>query len=153
MSSLPPSPSADEAIPTLAYARVRDARNGMAVHALVAGLVSLAFPPLGIVALVLGIIALIRSRNLPEPHNRTGTATVAVGLGILSLFVLVMIVPGLLRPACTISPRAICSFNLRCIGDGLKVYSNDNLDWYPTVPFRAPPETGSPDVTSVAFIG
>jgi prepilin-type processing-associated H-X9-DG protein len=52
--------------------------------------------------------------------------------------------------------RAICASNLRGIGQGMKVYSNDNQDWYPTPSF-AGVDANEPTDTSgahqVSFIG
>jgi prepilin-type processing-associated H-X9-DG protein len=46
----------------------------------------------------------------------------------------------------------VCASNLRGIGQALKVYANDNLDWYPVTPFSEPAATlGS--TMEVTFIG
>jgi hypothetical protein len=41
---------------------------------------------------------------------------------------------------------------VRGIGQGMKVYSNDNQDWYPTALYKEPTSTGIND-TAVSFVG
>jgi hypothetical protein len=38
------------------------------------------------------------------------------------------------------SKQAVCGANLRGLGQGIKIYANDNRDWYPHHYFQKPPE-------------
>lgn len=57
-----------------------------------------------------------------------------VVVAIIALLISILL-PSLSR-AREITKRAVCSSNLRGIGQGAKVYSNDNYDNYPTVVFE-----------------
>ena len=56
-----------------------------------------------------------------------------VVVAIIALLISILL-PSLAR-AREIAKRAVCSANLKGIGTGCKVYSNDNYDWYPIAPF------------------
>ncbi len=73
-----------------------------------------------------------------------------VVVAIIALLISILL-PSLSR-AREITKRAVCASNLRGIGQGFKVYSNDNSDWYPIAPYADPPSTGTPDQTSETFI-
>ena len=70
MSTLPPGPPLD-ATP-IGYATPPDARNGLAVAALVLGILGLVLMcfPVGLVGLILGIVALVRANALPAHKGR-----------------------------------------------------------------------------------
>ncbi len=73
-----------------------------------------------------------------------------VVVAIIALLISILL-PSLSR-AREITKRAVCASNIRGIGQGMKVYSNDNYDWYPTAPFAR--ATGNlPNETGVQFIG
>jgi prepilin-type N-terminal cleavage/methylation domain-containing protein len=57
-----------------------------------------------------------------------------VVVAIIALLISILL-PSLAR-AREIAKRAVCASNMRGIGQGMKVYANDNFDWYPTAPFR-----------------
>ncbi len=57
-----------------------------------------------------------------------------VVVAIIALLISILL-PSLAR-AREITKRAVCASNLRGIGQGMKVYSNDNYDWFPTSPFN-----------------
>ena len=73
-----------------------------------------------------------------------------VVVAIIALLISILL-PSLAR-AREIAKRAVCSANLKGIGTGLKVYANDNYDWYPIAPFEAM-ATSDENQTAVSFIG
>ena len=56
-----------------------------------------------------------------------------VVVAIIALLISILL-PSLSR-AREITKRAVCASNLRGIGQSMKVYANDNTDWYPAAPF------------------
>jgi prepilin-type N-terminal cleavage/methylation domain-containing protein len=73
-----------------------------------------------------------------------------VVVAIIALLISILL-PSLAR-AREITKRAVCASNLRGIGQGMKVYSNDNYDWFPIAPF-AEGSTTSGYQHLVNFIG
>lgn len=73
-----------------------------------------------------------------------------VVVAIIALLISILL-PSLSR-AREITKRAVCASNLRSIGQGMKVYSNDNADWYPTAAYPLPPGSGAGNTTSVTFV-
>jgi prepilin-type N-terminal cleavage/methylation domain-containing protein len=71
-----------------------------------------------------------------------------VVVAIIALLISILL-PSLSR-AREITKRAVCASNLRGVGQGMKVYANDNYDWYPTALFRPPAGVGNQ--TEVDFI-
>jgi len=63
-----------------------------------------------------------------------------VVVAIIALLISILL-PSLAR-AREITKRAVCASNLRGIGQAMKVYSNDNTDWYPCTPYD-PNSTGT----------
>ena len=125
----------------------------MAVAALVLGIVGLALPPLGLIALALGIVALVRANAL-RTHRGRGMAVAGICCGGLSLALLPLVVRLVLQPWKTppASQRLMCMANLRGIGQGMLVYANDNSGWYPVAPFTETP-SASGNAHAVTFIG
>ncbi len=157
MSSMPPQFPGSDQVPVVDYAPPQDVRNGMAIASLVLGIIGLATCPIiGIIALILGIIALIRAHGDPATYKGRGMAVAGICCGGVSLLFIPLIIsillPSLSR-AREITKRAVCSSNLRGIGQGMKVYANDNLDWYPISPYAQPPDDGAVNATGVRFIG
>lgn len=72
-----------------------------------------------------------------------------VVVAIIALLISILL-PSLAR-AREIAKRAVCSANLKGIGTGMKVYANDNYDWYPIAAFKRSALTGNDD-TEVTFI-
>lgn len=73
-----------------------------------------------------------------------------VVVAIIALLISILL-PSLAR-AREIAKRAVCSANLKGVGTGLKVYANDNYDWFPIAPFEAM-ATAEDNETAVDFIG
>jgi prepilin-type N-terminal cleavage/methylation domain-containing protein len=73
-----------------------------------------------------------------------------VVVAIIALLISILL-PSLAR-AREITKRAVCASNLRGIGQGMKVYSNDNYDWFPISRF-AEASTTSGYQHAVNFIG
>ncbi len=76
-----------------------------------------------------------------------------VVVAIIALLISILL-PSLSR-AREITKRAVCAANVRGIGQGMKVYANDNADWFPCTLFAPPPAAGSgtANATSVSYIG
>lgn len=73
-----------------------------------------------------------------------------VVVAIIALLISILL-PSLAR-AREITKRAVCASNLRGIGQGMKVYSNENYDWYPISPFKD--STGTQQgVNNITFVG
>jgi prepilin-type processing-associated H-X9-DG protein len=128
----------------------------MAVAALVVGVLAFVACPigaiLGLVALILGIIALGRARHLPRERGRRGTAVAGICLGGAAIvFWAGVLLPGVayLRG---LSIRAVCASNLSGIGMGMHTYCNDGREWGPTGRY-AQPSGSPPSPTGVSFIG
>ncbi len=74
-----------------------------------------------------------------------------VVVAIIALLISILL-PSLAR-AREITKRAVCASNLRGIGQAMKVYSNDNADWYPTTAFAESTDMGSPGSMGVDYVG
>ncbi len=114
----------------------RPERNGLAVASLilgVAGLVCLG-PIAGIPALLLGIIALSRSKRQPGQGTNNGFAIAGIALGVAS-FVFVFILAGIFLPTwAKVRDRARsvqCMSNLKQLGVGTLIYANDHGGAFP----------------------
>ncbi len=139
MSEPPAEPLPSDA-PFLDYASPPEKpRTGMAITALVLGILSLCCPPLavplGVPALVLGIIALVRAGRQPLRHGGKGLAIggICTGGGAILLLLPLMIailLPSLAR-AREIAKRSVCGSNLRGVGQGIRVYANDYDSSFP----------------------
>ena len=73
-----------------------------------------------------------------------------VVVAIIALLISILL-PSLAR-AREIAKRAVCASNMRGVGQGMKVYSNDNFDWYPTAPFLETTSATAGEM-AVTFIG
>ncbi|MCK4343482.1 MAG: prepilin-type N-terminal cleavage/methylation domain-containing protein [Phycisphaerae bacterium] len=73
-----------------------------------------------------------------------------VVVAIIALLISILL-PSLSR-AREITKRAVCASNVRGIGQGMKVYANDNSDWYP-ITLHAEPPSDTENSTGVEFIG
>jgi hypothetical protein len=139
------SPTASQ--PEFAIPVDADFRNGAATAALTVGLIGLVLCPLGIVAIVLGILGLVRARHDPLRRGQV-KALVGITLGLVNLAEL-----GALRYVRTIAQRAVCAQNLAHMGAALLVYAGENNGCFPIAPFLEPDPNAPSGVTQVAFIG
>jgi prepilin-type N-terminal cleavage/methylation domain-containing protein len=73
-----------------------------------------------------------------------------VVVAIIALLISILL-PSLAR-ARELAKRAVCSANLRGIGQAQHIYSNDNSEWFPVSVFLEPTGT-TPGETAVNFIG
>ncbi len=138
MSEPPAEPLPSDA-PFLDYASPPEKpRSGMAITALVLGVLALFCPPLalplGVPAIVLGIIALVRVGRQPRRHGGKGLAIggICTGGGAILLLPLMIaiLLPSLAR-AREIAKRAVCSSHLRGIGQSVMVYAYDYNEYFP----------------------
>lgn len=74
-----------------------------------------------------------------------------VVVAIIALLISILL-PSLAR-AREITKRAVCASNLRGIGQAVKVYANDNYDYYPASPFSAADTNGDPTVQWMEQMG
>jgi hypothetical protein len=72
-------------------------------------------------------------------------------VAIIALLISILL-PSLAR-AREITKRAVCASNLRGLGQGMKVYANENFDWFPIAPFAEPSDAAGvePQATEVSF--
>lgn len=128
-----------------------DVRNGVAIAALVIGLLTLVVlplaPMLGIAGVVLGLIGYGRSRHLP---GHRGRAAALAGLGL-------SVVGGILGTALyglalRSTWRTECAANLSQLGRALAIYAHDNEGWFPVRMYHEPPEDAGEE-TLVSFVG
>jgi len=110
-------------------------RSGLAITALVLGILGLVFCPLvGIVGLILGIIATVRAGREPQRYGGKGMAIGGICTGAAGLLfvpmLLAILLPSLSR-AREITKRAVDASNLRGIGMAIIVYASDHGDQFP----------------------
>jgi prepilin-type N-terminal cleavage/methylation domain-containing protein len=76
-----------------------------------------------------------------------------VVVAIIALLISILL-PSLAR-AREIAKRAVCASNLRGVGQAMKVYSNDNTDWFPCAPFddTTSDTEGGNNVFYVGYLG
>lgn len=105
--------------------------SGLAVGALVCGIVGFVIPPVGLVGLVLGIVALSKRRSPTEPGKGQAIAGVVCGgLSLLMLPCLISILLPSLNRARESASRIKCASNMKQIGLALKMYANDDPRTY-----------------------
>lgn len=105
--------------------------QGMAIGALVCGIVGFGCPLVGLVGLILGIVAVARVGRNPEQYGGKGLAIGGICTGALSLLLIPLMIsiflPSLSR-ARELSKRTVCSAQLRGIGQALYIYAQDEPD-------------------------
>ena len=101
--------------------------SGLAIAALVCGIVGLIVPGVGLVGLILGIVALMQRKTPDEPGK--GLAITGIITGGLSLLCIPAILISILLPSLNRAREAAnrihCSSNMRQIGLAIKMYANE----------------------------
>lgn len=128
-------------------------KTGMAVGALVCGILGFCIPGLGLVGLILGIVALTRAGGDPARHGGKGMAVAGLSLGAVSLVVvpvmalmISIMLPSLAR-AREIAKRTVCTTNMHAVGGALLSYASDNDGAFPVDIAKALNDSGlSPKV-------
>lgn len=119
-------------VPTVAAAG--EVRTGLAIGAMICGILGLCFAPLGLIGLVLGIVAVVKANQRPAEYGGSSMAVVGICTGAFSIVVLPVLIaillPSLAR-ARELSRRNICAANLRGINTGFYIYSTDNSEVWP----------------------
>jgi hypothetical protein len=130
-------------MPPADYATQPPQVSGMAITSMILGIVGcLLCIPLAWVALVLGIISLVKINKNPMQFGGKGFAITGIVLGGLGgiLIVPALLVFAILMPslgkARELSNRSVCAANIRGITQSLNVYANDNSDAYPVLPYK-----------------
>lgn len=108
--------------------------SGLAIAALILGILSFACALTAIPALICGIIALIQIGGSNGRIKGLGLAITGLILSILLPIIMILI--AILLPAIaqsrTIAQRITCGANLKSIGMAMLVYANDNDGEFPT---------------------
>ena len=100
--------------------------NGLALAAMICGIIGIIFTPLGLVGLILGIVALAKRRSPADPGKGmaiTGVVTGGISLLIVPMCLISILLPSLNR-AREAANRIKCSSNMRQIGLALRMYAN-----------------------------
>lgn len=106
-----------------------------AILALVFGCLALLFPPAGIVAIVLGIIALTKTKNPQVGGKGLAIAGICVGtVGMIFMACMLSILLPSLNRARETANRVKCASNLRQLGQAMLMYANENRGVYPPTP-------------------
>lgn len=92
-------------------------------------------PPVGLVGLILGIIALMNANKKTGTHGGRGLAIAGISTGAISLLFVPLILVSILLPALSrareTAKRTVCVSNLHGIGQSVQIYANDNDGWFP----------------------
>ena len=126
---------------TLEYLSARSAPvSRMALVAMVTGVVSvLTFFMLvpGLLALVVGMVAVARIQRDPDRLSGMGFARAGVALSLTSLVLLALAAIFLpsIGHGCRASPRSYCAANMRGILQSMSVYAAENGDVFPIVTY------------------
>jgi len=156
----PANPSPDSNTGSSPVYSVTPGRSRMALWSMILGIVAIPTTvviigfPLGMAALVLGIISLVAIHKDPA-LGRKGMAISGIVLGALSFtmipiaLLIAILVPSLGR-ARELANRSACGANLRGLGMALEMYANDNSNQFPLVQY-APysPALNNPSGTAV----
>lgn len=114
---------------------------GLAVAALVCGILGFCFLPLGLVGLILGIIAVVRASRDPSRHGGKGMAIGGICTGGLSLvfvgpLMVAILLPSLAR-AREHAKRVVCKVNMQGLGMAMLSYAAENNNVFPDDPAKA----------------
>jgi hypothetical protein len=92
-------------------------------------------PLFGVVAVVLGIVALVRANHRPAEYGGRRAAITGICCGGASFLIVLPLTITVLLPSLSrareLAKRAVCAANLRGIGQGCLIYANDNYGWFP----------------------
>jgi hypothetical protein len=115
-------------------------RSGMAIAALVCGIVGALMPfcvPVGLVGLILGIIATVRASREPQRYGGKGlaiggicTGGASVLLALVAIPLVAVLLPSLSR-AGGMAKRVADAANLRIVGLAAAAYASDNGGSFP----------------------
>jgi hypothetical protein len=129
-------------------------RKGWATAALVTGILSFCMPPLGLIAITCGVVALVKVSNRPSEYGGKGLAIAGIttgGIGLVLIFfwavVVAIMLPSLAR-ARELSKRSVCQANLKGIGTACYTYANENQDFWP---MPMPPDLKKGEPTLVDY--
>ncbi len=115
-------------------------KMGMAIAALVCGILGFCILGLGLLGLILGIVAVVRANNDPVRHGGKGMAIGGICTGSVSLLIVPMMVaillPSLAR-ARELAKRTTCAANMRGLGVALLTYAAENNGAFPDDPAKA----------------
>jgi prepilin-type processing-associated H-X9-DG protein len=133
---------------------VQPKSSGLAIAALVCGIVGLIVPGVGLVGLILGIIALAQRKTPADPGK--GMAIGGIVTGGLSLLCVPALLISILLPSLNRAREAAnrikCASNMRQIGLGLKLYANE----FGGREYKYPPDLAhvlvSQDITADVFV-
>jgi prepilin-type processing-associated H-X9-DG protein len=108
-------------------------RTGMAITALVFGILGVATCPLlGLLGIILGIVALNRTSREPQRYGGRGMAIAGIATGgagmvlnVMWLALLISILLPSLSRARELSKRLVCAANMKGIGAALEIYAED----------------------------
>lgn len=111
------------------------ARQGLAIAALVCGILGWVCPPVGAVGLALGIVAAVKINRRPSEYKGMGMAVGGICTGgtslLITLILIAILLPSLSR-ARELSNRVVCSANMRQFGTGMYLYAqSDYYGWFP----------------------
>jgi hypothetical protein len=127
---------------TLEYAQSAQKMSGLAVAALVFGILAIAGTLIvglgclfGFIAVLLGISALDAVRRTPHLLRGRGVAWAGVIMGLATVPLAMAANIYVLVQTRELSNRAVCAANLRAMMQGLKDYASANGDQFPVLPF------------------
>lgn len=111
--------------------------SGLAIASLVLGLLSFCtFFTTGIVAIVLGIISLVKMNKSGGRLKGTGFAIAGIAVPAVSAVFIVPLMLGIMMPALVrtqqIAYRMVCGTNLSALGKYMLLYAGDYDEQYPT---------------------
>ncbi len=133
MTDIPPIPESSPATGQTQAVTTSAPGKGMAITAMILGIVSIVFcmgPLAGIPALILGIIVL--SCKKPGKGMAVGgIVTGALGCSVIFIALLVSILLPSLNRARELAKRSVCGSNLKNLGTASVMYYTGNNDVYP----------------------
>ncbi len=137
--TVPPSATPPTATPgpaAMSYAASPNVplRQGLAVAALVFGLIGfITCPVVGIIAVILGIVALTKANRHPQRYGGKGLAIGGICTGAVGMIVSLAffgLMAGIAMPSFTrareTAKRTVCAANLRGLGTALYTYGSEN---------------------------